>query len=439
MFKSIIKKIILSILRKEAELVLVKYKPRIVGVTGNVGKTSTKDAIHAVLATAYRVRKSKKSLNSEFGVPLTILGLDSGWGNLFSWLYNLAYGLVIIIFPHEYPEWLILELGADRPGDIKSLASWLPLDIAVVTSVGEVPVHIEFFKTKEALAKEKSQIKNGLIATGTLVLNTDDPLVFAMGVTAEGTHSHKTVTYGFEEEADIRASNDRILYETNNGKEFPEGISFKLDMDGKSVPVRIKGIFGKHHIYAALAAVAVGHTLKINLVTMLEALQDYEKAPGRLRLIEGEKDTIILDDTYNASPLATEKALDSLNELKVAGKKIAVIGDMLELGEHTVQAHEKIGRKVAKICDLLVTAGQRAKFIADGAREAGLDPDKIQSFDTAEEAGKYIEPIIKSGDLILVKGSQGVRMERVVKEIMAFPEEAEKLLVRQEKEWLNRV
>ncbi len=431
MLKETLKKIIARILRAEAELIILKYKPHVIGVTGNVGKTSTKDAIYAVLKTSFVVRKSPKTLNTELGVPLTILGCQSGWNNPFTWLYNILYGLVIIIFPHEYPKWLVLELGADRPGDIQSLARWLPLEFAVITSIGEVPTHIEFFKDKEELAKEKSYIIDALVKGGQLILNADDAMVLKM----KGKNTHPTTTYGFADAADVRASHEKIVYANKDGHELPEGMSFKVDVAGKSVPVKMKGIFGKHHIYSALAAIAVGNALGINLVKIAEALEDFEKAPGRLRLIEGEKDTMILDDTYNASPLATEKALESLSEIKVEGRKILAMGDMLELGEFTIGEHEKVGRQSAKVCEYLITAGQRAKYIADGAREAGMHPDKIQLFDTAHEAGKALELLIKPGDLILVKGSQGMRMERVVEEIMTHAEDAEKLLVRQEKEW----
>lgn len=434
MIKNTLRAIIIRILRLEAELVILKYKPRIVGVTGNVGKTSTKDAIHSVLRTTFDVRKSQKSFNSELGVPLTILGCDTGWCNPLIWIYNIFAGIVLLVFPHRYPEWLVLEMGADRPGDIKSLARWLPLDFAVVTSIGDVPVHIEYFKTKELLAKEKECIIGALKAGGVAVLNADDPLVAKMKDVRHG----ETVTYGFAKDADIKASHDKILYQTKDGKEFPEGISFKIEVDGESGTAKIKGIFGKHHIYPVLAAAAVGRTLKISLEKSLGALEDSERAPGRLRLIEGEKETIILDDTYNASPLSTGKALESLEKLKSDGRKIAVLGDMLELGEHTIIEHEKLGKQVAKFCDFLITAGQRAKYTADGAREAGMAPDKIEMCDTAYEAGKYLEQLIKPGDFILVKGSQGMRMEKVVEEIMAHYEDAEKLLVRQEKEWKDK-
>ena len=434
MIKEFLRTIVITILRAEADIVIRKYRPKIGGVTGNTGKTSTKDAVYAVLATTYRVRKSQKSFNSEIGVPLTILGCETGWNNPLLWIYNIGYGLMIIIFPHRYPEWLVLEMGADRPGDIKALCGWLPLDIAVVTNIGDVPVHIEFFKSKEQLAEEKAHLLRALKSDGVAVLNFDDSLVKNM----RGHNHHQAVTYGFTADAQVRASHDRVLYHISGDQELPEGISFKITMNGTTAPARIKGIFGKHHVYAALAAIAVGTIEKINLATMLEALQEYEKAPGRLRLIAGEKGSMILDDTYNAAPLATERALESLATLRTTGRRIAILGDMLELGEHTVPTHERIGRLAAKSCDLLVTSGQRARFIADGAREAGMAPGSIQSFDISSEASEYVEPLIQPGDLVLVKGSQGARMERVVLDLMAHPEDAPALLVRQEKEWQNR-
>lgn len=434
MLQQTVKNIITLILRLEAELILMKYKPKIIGVTGNVGKTSTKDAIYAALATTYRVRKSQKSFNSDLGIPLAIIGRESGWNNPFLWLSNIVYGLIIIIFPHEYPEWLVLEVGADRPGDIRRIARWLPLSIAVVTNIGDVPVHVEFFKTKEELAREKAAIVQALLPDGILIVNADDPLVAAIMPRSE---KQRRLTYGLHQKADIMARNPEILYEKTDGKELPVGLSAIFTQEGRERTVRIEGIFGTHHVYTALAAAAVAHVLGLT-ETWIDALHSFEKAPGRLRLIEGEKETMILDDTYNAAPLAMEKALESLRVLHASGRKIAVLGDMMELGSYTVEAHTAIGKLAAKTCDYLITAGQRAKCIADGALSQGMNKQYIKSFDTASEAGRYLERIIKPGDLILIKGSQAARMERVVKEIMAHPEQAEKLLVRQEEAWKRR-
>ena len=155
-------------------MVVAKYKPRIVAVTGSVGKTSTKDAIYAVLASRYHVRRSDKSFNSEIGLPLTILGVPNGWSNPLRWLGNLIDGVSLIFFRASYPEWLVLEVGADRPNDIRSVAQWLPVEVAVVTRLPEVPVHVEFFDSPEEVVEEKASLISALRPGGTLVLFDDD-------------------------------------------------------------------------------------------------------------------------------------------------------------------------------------------------------------------------------------------------------------------------
>ncbi|OHB23955.1 MAG: hypothetical protein A2542_02410 [Parcubacteria group bacterium RIFOXYD2_FULL_52_8] len=217
MIKKTIRTIVVHLLEWEARLVLKKYKPKIVGVTGNVGKTSTKDAIALVLGHIAYVRTAAKSYNSEFGLPLTILDCESGWNNPWHWLANLFEGISLLVFPHHYPEWLVLEIGADRPGDIKHVAEWLKLDVAVITRIGEKPVHVEFFPTAEALAQEKAQIVNALGPRGALVLNEDDPIVSAM----REKSALKPLTFGFSEASTIRASNSRVTYEERDGVKVP--------------------------------------------------------------------------------------------------------------------------------------------------------------------------------------------------------------------------
>ena len=217
----------------------------------------------------------------------------------------------------------------------------------------------------------------------------------------------------------------------------PEGLTFKMDYAGSSVPVRIIGSFGKQNVYAALAGAAVGITYGMNLVEISESIGKYKPPPGRLNLVEGEKETWILDDTYNASPQATHAAIDVLRDLP-AKRKIAVLGDMLEIGKFTIQSHQKVGDQLNGVADIVITCGPRAKFIAKELLDHGFAPNKIISVSDSYEAGKELERMIEPGDLILVKGSQSMRMERVVEEIMANPEKKSELLVRQEQEWLNK-
>lgn len=413
-------------------MVLKKYKPKIVAVTGTVGKTSAKEAVAAVLEKEFNVRKSMKSYNSEVGVPLVVLGRENAWFNPFLWLVNIFYGLKILLLKHEYPQWLILELGVERPGDMAKLTSWIKPHIAVITALAEVPVHVEFFPDAESLIKEKAKILKGLTPDDYAILNYDDKLVYGL---REKTRA-QIISYGFEEGANMLASNYRIILKNGGKIVVPEGISFKVDYRGNSVPMRFFNAFGKHQAYSALAALVVGTAAGFNLIEIAESLTGYQSPPGRLKLLEGVKNTLILDDTYNASPAAMCAALEVFNDLP-ARRKIAVIGDMLELGRYTIEAHKIIGNKLSEIANFVFVVGPRAKFIAEELKEKGFRNENIFQFSSADEVKKEVEKIMKEGDLVLIKGSQSMRMERVVEEILAHPEKADELLVRQDKMWKN--
>lgn len=429
--KTFFKQIIISILFFEARLVLKKYRPKIVAITGSVGKTSTKDALFAVMSKFYYVRKSEKSFNSEIGLPLTILGLHNAWSNPLEWIKNIFTGTWLIIHPtKKYPEWLILEAGVGKPGDMKLISSLIKTDVVVFTEFSAMPVHVEFFKNSEHIFKEKSLLEHTLKKDGLLVLNNDNEKVVSL---KEGS-LHRVATFGFVPSADIYVSNTQISYADNH----PAGVTFRINYEGNSLPVVMNGVFGKNHIFAGLVALTIAYELKLNMITAVEALVDYEIPPGRMRLIEGEKGTYIIDDTYNSSPLAAETAVLTLKEIRTTGRRIAVLGDMLELGRHTEGAHKHIGALAGEFVDIIIAVGKRAKSIIDGAEEAGMNKESMFYFDDSDGAKQFLEQNIKKGDLILIKGSQGMRMERIVEEIMAHPELASKLLARQEEEWKKR-
>lgn len=430
--KEIFKKIIGQIIQIEARLVLKKYTPKIIAVTGSVGKTSTKDAIYSVMAKSFYVRKSEKSFNSDIGVPLTILGCNTAWNNPFKWLQNIFSGLLLIIFKKKYPEWLVLEVGADRPGDIKQIASWLKPNIVLVTRFAEVPVHIEYFKSRDEVIAEKGNLVDALKHDGTLVLNSDDSDVFSF----KNKFANKIITYGLMGDAEVRATNYSIYYSEETGE--PYGVHFKVEYKGNCLPVKIIGVLGTNNIYSALGAIAVGIALGLNLVESTENLSQHIAPRGRMNLIRGIGQTTIIDDTYNSSPVAVLSALETLKILKTKGRKLAILGDMLELGKHSADMHKNIGEVVAPICDLLVTVGLRSKAIAESAIDNGLDADNVLQFENSVAAAEYLKNILKPHDLILVKGSQSIRMEKVVKVIMAEPDKAGDLLVRQDKEWQKR-
>jgi UDP-N-acetylmuramoyl-tripeptide--D-alanyl-D-alanine ligase len=430
MLKQVFKKVIVAILTWQAKAVLRKYNPKIIGVTGSVGKTSTKDAIYTVLKDSFFVRKSEKSFNSEIGVPLTILGCPNGWGNPIQWLENLLEGFVLVFLPNRYPEWLVLEIGADRPGDIQSITSWVRPDIAVVTRLSKVPVHVEYFRAVAEVLQEKSFLVRNLKRGGTAVLNADDEDVMAFQSFLE----NKAVSYGISHTADIKSSHFRINYQSKK----PSGISFKVFHNDSEGEVHIHEGLGVQQMYPTLAALAVGSSMGLSMEVMIKSLESYTPSRGRMRILPGLKGSTLIDDTYNSSPVALHEALSTLEKIKAAGTKIAVLGDMLELGVHSTEEHKKAGQQAAGACNVLVTVGVRARFIAEGALNAGFPENNIFQFEGSREAGKYVESILGEGDVVLIKGSQGVRMERAVEEVMAEPQKKEEFLVRQDKEWMNR-
>ncbi len=427
-----------KILRCLAAKALRKFKPRVVGITGSVGKTSTKEAIHKLLSSKFRVRKNEKNYNNEIGLPLSVLGLESGGGSVWQWASVLARAISVVFFESKesYPEILVLEMGADRPGDIKYLVDFIKPEVGVITTVGIS--HIEFFEDKKQITREKSFLVKALEKEGLAVLNFDDQDVREM---AEKLNMRK-VFYGFSEQADLKASDIFFGYEkteAHDGEDVSriKGISFKLNFEGATVPVRLMRSVGKPQIYSVLAAAGVGVHFGLNLLEISTALRDFQPPAGRLNIIDGVKNTVIIEDSYNAAPQSTLAALEILGKIK-ARRKLAALGDMLELGESSELGHREIGRKVAEVADVLFAVGEKAKFIAMEAGRAGLDKKNIFCYDTSIEAKIPIQLMLQEGDVILVKGSQGARMEKISEEIMRYPEQKEWLLPRQTEEWKNK-
>jgi len=428
--KSIFKKTISSIIEWQARLILKKYRPKIIAVTGSVGKTSTKDAIFSVMSQFFHVRKSEKSFNSDIGIPLTIMGCPNAWYDPILWLKNIIAGFSALLFHVYYPEWLVLEVGADRPNDIKNVTKWLKPDVVVLTAFAKVPVHIEFFKNRDAVIREKKYLADALKHDGTLVVNGDDDDVMKIKDGSKNT----SIVYGKSGMADLVASDEQIYYE--NGK--PAGMTFKVKYENNIVPIVIKGSLGMQNIYASLAALAVGLSQQVNLVKAGEALLEHETPKGRMRIIPGARDSVIIDDTYNSSPVAAASALSTLKDIKTKGKKIAILGDMMELGKHSIEEHYETGKLAAASCDVLATVGIRSRKMAEGALDAGFDDAHIMQFDDWAEAIQSAQEFAQKGNVILVKGSQSMRMEKIVEALMAEPEKAGELLVRQDGEWKKK-
>lgn len=429
--KQLFKKMVVAVLTYEAKLVLGRHKPFIIAVTGSVGKTSTKDAIFAVLKNHRSTRKSEKSYNSEIGVPLSVLGLPNAWDNPFLWIKNFFDGAMIVLFSNTYPEVVVLECGVDRPGDMANLTKWLKPDIVVMTRLPDVPVHVEYFGTPEAVINEKLELLAALKPEGVFIYNHDDSKLqeVAKGVRQSAVGFSRYVPSHFT------ASHDEVIYHDDQ----PVGSAFTVTHLHDSTAVKIIGSVGLQNAYIYTAAAAVADQFDIPLAKVTEAFAEYVTPPGRMRMIPGIKGTLVIDDTYNSSPIAVEAALQSLSELRGAKRKIAVLGDMLELGQYSSREHERVGEIAARTVDVLFTVGVRSRKTAEGALEHGLSETMIFQYEDAAKAGRELQNYLKPGDIVLVKGSQGVRAERIVEEVMAEPEQAPKLLVRQDAIWRSKI
>lgn len=428
--KEILRIAIVWCLSLEAKAVIRKYKPSIILVTGSVGKTSAKDALYATVAARHFVRKSQKSFNSDIGAPLTILGVPNGWANPLRWLRNLVDGAMLLIMKAPYPEWLIVEVGADRPGDITRSLRWLRPRVVLATRFPAVPVHVEFYDSPDAVREEELSPLLWLQPGGVAVVNADDEVVSV----AELPEGVERLSYGLGAGAEVRAQRIKTLTESR----MPRGVSFDVTYAGERSHVTLPNVVGTAHVYAALAGIAGAVATGVPLSVASAALQKYENPPGRMHLISGMRKTILIDDTYNASPIAVDEAFTTLANLPHTGRRIGVIADMLELGAFSVSEHQRAGALAAKSCDILVTVGMRARKIAETAVQKGMPQESVLSFDRALDAAEHLKSVIGEGDVILLKGSQGMRMERAVKELMAEPERAKELLCRQDTEWLTR-
>lgn len=419
------KKIIIKILHSLTRQVLKKYHPTVIAITGSVGKTSTKEAVFAVLATKYRVRKNAGNYNTEIGLPLTILGSTPPGRSLFKWLGVFSQGLKLLFTRQDYPEILVLEMGADKPGDISDLLGVIEPKVGIITAIA--PTHTEQFGSVAGVAREKGKLFKEMDKDGFIVVNRDDKEVIRLAENCKA----KVMTYGIatDEDVDVRAA-EIFPSRSQDVSTGIAGVSFKLITEGTVTPVLLRGVVGSHQIYPALAATGVAQIFDVHMVGVAEGLGRMAPTPGRMRILPGIKRTVIIDDTYNASPVAVLAALLSIVELDGDSRKFAVLGDMLELGSLSEEEHAKIGQAVARYkFDVLITVGERSRDIARAARTSGMSEDYIFEFGSTKEAGRFIQDRIEPGDIVLIKGSRGMHMERVVKEIMAEPERAGELLV----------
>lgn len=406
--------------------VIRKYHPLIVGVTGSVGKSSTKEATALVLSAESRVRKNEGNFNNEIGLPLTVLGVGTGGDVTTRFISAIFRFIWLMILPSRYPEMLVLEMGVDRPGDMTALLSFAPAKIGILTTIGES--HLEYFGSVGAIAKEKGRLLTSLPADGFAILNADDRRVVKM----IGKTKAVPITYGFSQDSMVRA--DNITLQETDGN---VGSSFKLNYKGKTIPVRLPGVIARHHIADALAGAAAGIAVGMNLVEIAKALEGFSPLPGRLRFMQGRGGSGLLDDTYNSSPASLRAALETLHEV-AARRKVVILGDMLELGSVSEEEHRGLAADIRSAgVELAVLVGRRMRLLGETLIDEGMPRGQVFLLPDPDSASLAAPDLVGEGDLVLIKGSQGLRMEKITEALLRDPKDAA-LLCRQSATWRKK-
>jgi UDP-N-acetylmuramoyl-tripeptide--D-alanyl-D-alanine ligase len=355
---------------------------RVVAITGSAGKTTTKEATAALLSSRFRTLRNRGNLNNHIGLPLSLLELQEG------------------------AEIAVVELGMNHAGEIETLVSIAEPEIRVWTNVGTA--HLEFFGSMDAIAAAKAEILRQSDAGTVLVANADDPLVMNHARGFEG----RTVTFGLGAGADVRAL--RVVDRGVDGQDAVVGTPHG------SMPISLR-LPGPGHLANALAAIAVAIQFAIPLETMAGELAALRPAPHRGEVIALSRGIRVLDDCYNSSPGALARTLDAVAATTVAGRRVAVLGEMLELGDLSERLHRESARRAvaAGISRIVTVGGAPARALAEEARAAGLSAEHVLHAGDSEEAARRIAGLLGEGDLVLVKGSRGTRLERVVERLRA--------------------
>lgn len=417
------------LLRLVSQAILWRHKPIVIAITGSVGKTMTKDIVAHGLSSVTDVCKSQKNFNTDFGVPLSIIEGENPNGKVLAW-FNIILKGISVFLKSEYHKVLVLEVGTRFPGDIPRIAKWLRPNISIITHIPDVPVHIEFFESRDHIVDEKSALAKYTRTGGTVLLNYDSEYVYKIAENSK----HPVMSIGFNLGADVRATNiKRIL--TNDGQ---YGLEFIVNCKNKIFPVTVPGFVANHQIYGVLFAIAVADILGYDVEQVGMAMSTLKPTAGRLRPLVGVRNTLILDDSYNASPAAMEAAIETLKMIDVPGSKIAVLGDMLDLGKMTMDVHNLVGTILKDNTDYVFLVGPRMEYAYQSAIKSKYLKSRIFHFEKPLDVLSHLEKVMKSGDAILVKGSQGMRMEKLVAELIEDKENIKNLIARQDDEWLKK-
>jgi len=414
-----------------AKLILWRYQPMVIAVVGSTGKSSTKEAIYYALKNDFQVAKSTSNLNTEIGLPLTIIQGYDAKKNLFLWLANIFHTFSLAILKRKnYPKIWVLEMSEDQPHLVSYLARLCRPKIGVISWIGEIPVHAEFHQSAKALQEEIQQLVSFLPQDGTAILNYDNPL----SLEAREKTKAKVITYGFNNGAEVKISDYSLTMDKDLSK---IGMALRLEYQGSYVPIKLTGIFGQAQAYALAAGAAVGLALGLHLVAIAQSLENYKLLKARTTLLQGIKNTWIFDDSYNSNPDALRVTLEIYHDLVSTIRKeniydlkrrVLALGDMRELGKYSDEAHQQAASQIIDKADILIAVGEKMKITIEECLKLGFPQENIFWFENSFDAGKKAKELIQAGDLFLVKGSRGIHLEQVTLAIMQEPEKAKDYL-----------
>lgn len=391
---------LVALLTLLARLAIKIHKPTIIAITGSVGKTTTKDIILAELsATGVSVRGTIRSQNSDISTPLSVFGLElhNGERRVFVWL-GIVCSVFAKLLTEALPDYLVLEVGAGHPGDIPAIAQWLRPQVVVYTALAKNPVHVEFFDSREALFQEKKQLALLSSTQAHVLYPADDD--FLPQVLEDVPRSREAVD--MEQIKEVR-------FDT-------KGTHAVVEQEQVLIP----GVWSETMLRSYLMGKRVVAHLGLDGGSVRQKFaQHFVPSPGRTRILRGIRGAQVVDDSYNASPKAVSALLRVVERISVSGKKILVFGDMKELGEYTVSAHEEVGREAARVCDVLVLVGVDVRDTERSAIDAGMNPDSVLLFDNSNDAGEYLGDFVAEGDLVVAKSSRhSIKMEQCLQHVV---------------------
>lgn len=418
--RSLLRRFVVVLLRFLARCKLARSRPITIGITGSVGKTSTKDALVCVLSRQFQVKAAEGGYNTELGVPLMILNQRSdNSSRLGTWL-GILWGGLLDVLRGEKMEILVVEMGVDKPGDMRELTRILSPHIAIFTSVAANHIAPGQFTSEQDILQEKALIAARQRPTDIFITNNDNPWIDSL------IHTGSTrLRYGEHQ------ANEYVLTDLRGDV---QGIGFHLRGDRVDHDFTVP-ILGTYHASIVVPAIIAGLRLGMSPEVIQEALTHFVLPKGRLRLLPGLAGSTLIDSSYNASHTAMLHALDLVASL-TAPRRILVLGQMNELGDRAERYHREVARRAADIGDLFILVGKDALWYEEELLAAGKDRGLVRHFLDSREAGDFLAPLLQTGDLVFIKGSQGgVRLERLVAKILRDPATAEEVLVRQGSAW----